>query len=218
MRRSMLACRPRVEGDREDEILEGVLQVLTDIGYDKLSFDTIATHVRASKATLYRKWPTKVDLVISALDQLAICPLGGSEVPDSGSLIGDLEQLTCSDPEWTRRLPGIVRAIVPALHRDPDLTLAFNEHFMKPRQQLMITVLERAKVRGEIGNDADLGLLSQIVPALMIHHTMISGNGPDSEQMRTIITGVLLPACLATTESPNEMATASSAARRDNDV
>lgn len=210
MRRSMLACRPRVEGDREGEILEGVLQVLVDIGYDKLSFDTVATHVRASKATLYRKWPTKVDLVISALDQMDVCPLGGSSAPDSGSLAGDLEQLTCSDPEWTRRLPGYVRAIVPALHRDPELTIAFNEHFLRPRQELMTTVLQRAQRRGEIGKDADLALLSQILPALMIHHTMIAGNGPDSDQVRQVITGVLLPACLATT-------TTTSVARTDND-
>ena len=60
-------ARPRVEGDREQEILDATLEVLGDVGYDRLTMDAVATRAKASKATLYRRWNGKVSLVIDAL-------------------------------------------------------------------------------------------------------------------------------------------------------
>ena len=51
--------RPRVEGEREMEILKAALEVLADVGYDRLTMDAVATRAKASKATLYRRWKTK---------------------------------------------------------------------------------------------------------------------------------------------------------------
>ena len=61
------AVRPRVEGDREQEILNATLEVLADVGYDRLTMDAVAARAHASKATLYRRWNSKVGLVIDAL-------------------------------------------------------------------------------------------------------------------------------------------------------
>ncbi len=59
--------RPRVEGDREQQILDATLEVLADVGYDRLTMDAVAALAKASKATLYRRWNNKVSLVIEAL-------------------------------------------------------------------------------------------------------------------------------------------------------
>lgn len=190
--------RPRIEGDREGAIFAGVVRLLVEVGYDKLTFDMVAAEVKAGKATLYRRWPTKVELVIAALDQIAVCPTSSPELLDTGSLEGDLDQLVCADPEWTQLLPGIVRGIVPALHRDAELTAAFDVHFMQPRQGLLREVLHRAQARGEIGKDADLEQLSRILPALAVYHAMVTGSGPDTVAARSAIDDVLLPACRAT--------------------
>ena len=55
--------RPRVEGDREQEILDATLEVLAEVGYDRLTMDAVAAKAKASKATLYRRWTNKVSLV-----------------------------------------------------------------------------------------------------------------------------------------------------------
>ena len=55
--------RPRVEGEREVEIFEAVVRLVADNGYDKLTYDAVASDAHASKATLYRKWPPKAALV-----------------------------------------------------------------------------------------------------------------------------------------------------------
>ena len=83
--------RPRVEGEREAEILDATLQVLVDVGYDRLTMDAVAAARRASKATLYRRWNAKVSLVIDALLATKEAPV----VPDTGSLRGDLRAMFC---------------------------------------------------------------------------------------------------------------------------
>ena len=59
--------RPRIEGDREAEILEATLELLASAGYDRLTMDAVAAAAKASKATLYRRWSTKAELVIDAI-------------------------------------------------------------------------------------------------------------------------------------------------------
>src|SRR6187402_2003408 len=83
--------RPRIEGDREQEILVAALQVLADVGYDRLTMDAVAAKAKASKATLYRRWTNKVSLVIEAL-QHSKAP---QDVPDTGSLREDLRLAFC---------------------------------------------------------------------------------------------------------------------------
>ena len=56
-----------MEGDREQEILDAALEVLAEVGYDRLTMDAVATRAKASKATLYRRWTNKLTLVIDAL-------------------------------------------------------------------------------------------------------------------------------------------------------
>ena len=87
--------RPRVEGDRELEIFEATLEVLADVGYDRLTMDAVAARAKASKATLYRRWTNKVSLVIEALQHSK----GPTEVPDTGSLREDLRGLMCAEAQ-----------------------------------------------------------------------------------------------------------------------
>ena len=88
------ASRPRVAGDREQELLAAAIDVLREVGYDRLTFDAVAAAARASKATLYRKWPHKQELVIDALALFMGCP--AEEDPDTGSLRGDLIAQACA--------------------------------------------------------------------------------------------------------------------------
>ena len=59
--------RPRVEGERELQILEATLEVLDEVGYDLLTMDAVASRAKASKATLYRRWKGKPELVVAAI-------------------------------------------------------------------------------------------------------------------------------------------------------
>ena len=85
------SVRPRVEGERELEILDATLEVLADVGYDRLTMDAVAARAKASKATLYRRWNDKASLVVDAL----LVVKHTAETPDTGTLRGDLIASFC---------------------------------------------------------------------------------------------------------------------------
>lgn len=193
-----VGSKPRVEGDREAEILEGVIASLIELGYDRMTFDAVAGKVRASKATLYRKWPTKADLVVSALEHLKT--QGGEDpngLPDTGSLAGDLTFHFCDDQEFNEKSTLLFGAVVSAIHRDAELTAVFNERFMKPRMAQLREVVVRAQQRGEVGPDADVDQLAGILPAAIAFRVMTTGGCPDEPFITSIIEQVMLPACRA---------------------
>ncbi|RNI23217.1 TetR/AcrR family transcriptional regulator [Flexivirga caeni] len=195
---SEAGSKPRVSGDREAEILEGVLDLLTEVGYDKLTFDAVAGRVRASKATLYRKWPSKAELVVSAVEQLkSTAQPAMGELPDTGSLEGDLTSQFCSDPDYSEKITQVMNAVTSAIHRDPELTTVLSDRFITPQTERLLEVMRRAQQRGEVGPDADLDLLVSMVPAAITYRVMAQGCMPDPAYIAKVIEDVLLPACRA---------------------
>jgi AcrR family transcriptional regulator len=185
--------RPRVEGGREEEILDATVAVVAELGYDRLTMDAVATAAKASKATLYRRWTTKAELVIDAISRAKGCPM--PENVDTGSLRGDLVAMACGDGGFTDELPmSVIAGLLTALHRDPELQNAFRERFLAPRQHVVNKVYERAVRRGEIGEGVDVALLSVTLPAVIIHHAYILGVEPSHELILRVIDNVILPA------------------------
>jgi AcrR family transcriptional regulator len=191
------ASRPRVAGDREQELLAAAIDVLREVGYDRLTFDAVAAAARASKATLYRKWPHKQELVIDALALFMGCP--AEEDPDTGSLRGDLIAQACAvgglDDEAVMQTWS---ALLPVIHREPEMARGIHERFVAPKLEAARAVFENARRRGEVGTDADLDTLAMILPALSIHETLLSGRRPGPDRIAVFVDTVVLPACAAT--------------------
>ena len=189
--------RPRVSGEREQELLHAAINVLREVGYDRLTFDAVAAAARASKATLYRKWPHKSDLVIDALALFIGCP--ADKNPDTGSLRGDLLAQACAvgglDDEVVMQTWS---ALLPVIHREPEMARRIHERFVAPKIEAARAVFENSRRRGEIGPDADLDTLVMILPALSIHETLLSGTRPGPDRIADFVDTVVLPACAAT--------------------
>ena len=193
--------RPRVSGEREQELLEAAIDVLRDVGYDRLTFDAVAAAARASKATLYRRWPHKSDLVIDALALFIGCP--ADQDPDTGSLRGDLIAQACAvgglDDEAVMQTWS---ALLPVIHREPEMARGIHERFIAPKLMAARAVSENARRRGEVGPDADLDTLVMILPAMSIHETLLSGKRPGPDRIADFVDTVVLPACAATVTAP----------------
>jgi AcrR family transcriptional regulator len=186
--------RPRVEGNREEEILDATVEVVAELGYDRLTMDAVATAAKASKATLYRRWSTKAELVVDAISRAkGACPM--PDDVDTGSLRGDLMEMSCMDGGFTSEMPmSVMAGLLTALHRDADLQTAFRERFVAPRIAVVNEIYNRAVQRGEIAADLDIELLSRTLPAVIIHHAFVLGIEPTDELVIRIIDHVILPA------------------------
>lgn len=185
--------RPRIEGDRETEILEATIEVLVDVGYDRLTMDAVAHRARASKATLYRRWNSKLRLVMDALLSMKTAP----ETPDTGSLRGDLLSLMCGQGGVTdHEAVGTFGAVLTAIVRDPEFADAFRAEFVGPKIAASREIWERARDRGEVSPDLDLDLFEPALAGILLHRVFLIGEQPTEELISRVVDQIILPAAL----------------------
>jgi AcrR family transcriptional regulator len=185
------ALRPRVEGDREQEILDAALEVLADVGYDRLTMDAVAQRAKASKATLYRRWNSKAKLVVEALAHTKPAPA----IPDTGSLRGDLLGAFCgmgglTDHDTTATLG----AVLTAVSTDREFAAEFREQVVAPKARVSRVVFERARDRGELRDDIDLDIVVPALAGIVLHRVFIFGEQPDASLVERTIDQIILPA------------------------
>jgi AcrR family transcriptional regulator len=191
--------RPRIEGDREQQILDATLEVLAEVGYDRLTMDAVAAKAKASKATLYRRWNNKVSLVIEALQHSK----GFTEAPDTGSLRGDLQSVFCGmgglvDPNTVATFASVLTAIA----RDADFAKAFREQVVAPKVAASRTIWERAAERGELREGVDLALLEPALAGIVLHRVFVMGELPDADLITRVIDQIILPAATCDPANP----------------
>ncbi|GAA2152520.1 TetR/AcrR family transcriptional regulator [Nocardioides koreensis] len=186
-----VVSRPRVEGDREQQILDATLEVLADVGYDRLTMDAVATRAKASKATLYRRWNGKVSLVIDALLSAKSTPA----LPDTGTLRGDLIASFCGMGGLTdEQSVATFASVITAITRDQDFAEAFRREVIGPKAQISRTVFERARDRGELAPDVDIDLLAPALAGIVLHRVYLMGELPDEALITRVIDQIILPA------------------------
>lgn len=184
-------ARPRVEGDREQEILDATLEVLADLGYDRLTMDSVATAARASKATLYRRWSSKASLVIDALASQK-APM---TIPDTGSLRDDLTQTFCGHGGLTdQRQTAVFASVITAISRDSEFAEAFRRDFIAPKAAIGLTIFQRAQARGEIGPEVDIDLLAPALAGIVLHRLFLMGEQPTPDLITRVVDQIILPA------------------------
>ncbi len=184
-------ARPRVEGDREQEILDATLTVLAESGYDRLTMDAVATEAKASKATLYRRWTSKSQLVVDAVCSHKEHP----PTPDTGTLRGDLLAAHCGmgglgDPRAT----AVQAAVVTAMARDEEFAATYRREFLGPKQAASRVIFDRAVARGEIRDDLDLDLLAPALPGIVLHRVFLLGDAATPDLVARVIDQIILPA------------------------
>ena len=184
--------RPRVEGEREDEILDACVDLLLEVGYDRLTLDAVAKKARASKATLYRRWESKGSLVVDALVRAKSAPEIGDH--DTGSLRGDLLSTFCGNQGINESATQVMGAVITALATDPEFAAYFREKFIAPKVAVTQAIYGRAIARGEVGPDLDLELIGPALAGILMHRAFVLGEAPDDATITRVVDNVILPA------------------------
>jgi AcrR family transcriptional regulator len=183
---------------RDADILQAAIDVLAETGYDGMTIEMVATRAKAGKATVYRRWASKSDLVIDAVACMKAAPGPGStaELPDTGTLRGDLVAMirphSIQDNEKKLK---VMAGIVSLLADSPELAAAVNTAIVQPRVDVNRRLLQRAIDRGEIPADIAIDDLALISPSMVAYRTIIMKQPVDREFLLALIDGVVLPAC-----------------------
>lgn len=187
--------RSRITPEREAELYEAVLDLLREVGYDALTMDAVAARTRSSKATLYRQWGGKADLVARAVRHSKPGGVGLGDI-DTGSLRGDLHALTArSDDCEMEQSSALMRGLAMAVHGNPDLLKAFREHLIEPEMAEFRRVVQRAIDRGEVRADNPaIEFMMHMMIGGFAARTMIDEKPPTQAFLLSYIDAVVLPA------------------------
>lgn len=188
-----VARRPgrRRDESRDDVILEATRQLLAERGYEGTTMDAVAERACAGKATVYRRWPSKVQLIVDSLLCSANQITTLDDVPDTGSLRGDL--LAVSTVRRRSDTDDLMAGLMRVVSEEPELAAVFKEQFVRARVALMRGLLVRAQERGEVSHDLDLDMVAAVAPAMISYHKTVEGKHPDAEFVTRMVDSVILP-------------------------
>jgi len=180
---------------RDPEILDATLDVLAETGYDGMTIDQVAARAKAGKATLYRRWPSKAELVIDAVACMKREALSPDALPDTGTLRGDLvAMIKPPSIEDAERKLRIMTGVVSMLSKQPHLREAVQAAMVEPRAAANRFLLQRAIRRGEIRPDCDVDTLALLSASMVCYRTLIQQLPVDREFLLVVIDEILLPA------------------------
>jgi len=190
------AARPGRKRDhtRDAVILESTLAVLAELGYEGMTIDLVAAHAGMARATVYRRWPTKVDLVVDAVTRLSQGDADVAQLPDTGTLRGDLLAMIrpFDDAQQQVRIQAMV-SLVAVARSDHRLAEIAKDAGIGPWIHASRVLIQRAVDRGEYPPPADPDTLAEVIPMLCVSRAL--QRLPITREFSIgLIDGVILPA------------------------
>jgi AcrR family transcriptional regulator len=146
-----------LQEDVTEAIAGALFEELAAVGYGRLSIEAVAKRAGVGKTAVYRRWPSKKEMVVALVSQVAVAAI---DVPDTGSLRGDVKgYLANASAALTHPLAStIIPDLLAELGRSDELGEAFSIALRDPRRDKAAELLRRAVTRGELAEDTDFEL------------------------------------------------------------
>lgn len=195
-----LPSRPRSRAGRKRDpgrdqvILDAALAVLAEHGYDGMTIDLVAVRAGSARATVYRRWATKDDLVLAAVARMSHDDVNLEELPDTGTLRGDMVAmiLPLSDEEQQVRIQAMA-ALLSLSRTDGRLAQAATGAGIGPWIEVNRILMQRAVDRGEFPPPSDLDTLAELIPMMCVSRA-VQRLPITREFSLGLIDGVIIPA------------------------
>lgn len=185
--------RPR-DASRDAAITSAALEVLAEHGYERMTMDQVARRAGAGKATLYRRWPSKAELVAQAISQFDRVPTL-DELPDTGSLRGDLLALIRPQTQDdARRSLAAASGLASLLSAEPALADAASAALVEPFVASQLLLMRRAIDRGEVDPDIDVDTIALVTPSMTAFRLVLQREPIDVGLVAHLVDTVVLPA------------------------
>jgi AcrR family transcriptional regulator len=178
---------------RDGVILDAALTVLAEQGYEGMTIDMVAVEAGMARATVYRRWVTKADLVLEAVSRMSHSDVGLAQLPDTGTLRGDMTAmiLPLDDRQQQIRIQAMA-GLLSLAKADQRLAEAATGAGIGPWIEASRILMQRAVDRGEYP-PADIGTLAEIIPMMCVSRA-VQRLPITREFSLALIDGVIIPA------------------------
>ena len=183
------AGRPR-SAEADTAILEAATELFCELGYDALSVEAVAARAGVSKTTIYRRYPTKVDLVLAASLHMGS---GKPPVVETGVLRTDLLAVARSYHRMLTESP-VGRAIpmmIAARSQNPELARAHDE-FVAQRRATTIAAIGRAVDRGDLPAGTDPAMVSDLLTGPIFLRVFVTGQPITDGYLEQLVDSLLI--------------------------
>jgi AcrR family transcriptional regulator len=170
-------------------ILRATIELLSEVGYVRLTVAAVARRAGVSKTALYRRWSQKSQLVVEAM----VTQMQPGKDNDSGSASDDLLALTeqmirlLTLTPFGRVLPGLVAEMAA----DPALATSYRDLIIKPNQRQWRTVVERGIASGELSPETEVDVVLNTIVGPLYFCLLITGDPIDPGYARAAVDLVL---------------------------
>jgi AcrR family transcriptional regulator len=159
-------------------VLEATLAVLDEVGYGRLALEEVARRAGTTKPAIYRRWPTRQQLVLAAL----ALRLGGPQAPDTSCTLCDIDEcLKVFVSSFKQIRPAILGPLLADCVGDRDLRDAFMTTLFEPPRAAVKQTLDRAHARGDLRDDVDRDLVLDLIGSL-VHYRALFRHAPMSDE------------------------------------
>ena len=175
----------------EKAISDAVLAELAEVGFGRLTFESVAERAGTGKSPLYRRWPDTVSLVIDTLEKLGADPAGYRR---TGVLRDDVIGLTV---HMTKTLHGVkgeaFRSLLGEAHRYPPLLARFMSQVLDPLFETLTDLLHDAARRGEVPPERLTPVVLEVLHALIVKRALLDTHSPTKKDITEMVDQALLP-------------------------
>lgn len=187
----------------EGALLDAAWAELQEAGYPSLTMEAVAERAGTSRAVLYRRWRNRAEMIVSAMRRHQ--PMLSGEVPDTGSLRGDvLALLTRVSARLTELGPETLYGILGDYFADTESVAAFQDQVLHIGAGVMATILKHAEERGEVRQGISPRVTS--LPTDLFRHELLIRRTPPSRRVITeIVDDVFLPLVQRDVEHASEL-------------
>jgi AcrR family transcriptional regulator len=192
-----LLGRPRDERI-DTEVVSAVLNTLKEDGYRAVTIDGVARQIGRARTSLYRRWPSKRNLVAYAV----VSEMGDNPAADTGSVRGDLEAAVKTlQNAFAGPLGRALAGLVADMAQDTALATTIRQQVLAARRQSMREALERAQARGEARAGLDVELVLDMLTGPFYYRTLF-GHAPVTPKMTRLVVDYILQ--LVAPEGPSK--------------
>jgi len=191
-RQSEPANRPRPPGRPRSEvahraILEAARQLLTEEGFTRLRLEHVAARARVGKNTIYRRWPSKEDLTLELLlelarPHLAIANVGNTRAELLAAIENPIRAITQSP------FGPVIRAMMSQIAGNPAIGDPFRSAVVAARRAEIARVIERGVGRGDLRADADVSVATELLAGPVYFRLVFGGSLDDDLAIRVVDT------------------------------
>ena len=169
-------------------VLEATLAVLDESGYGRLTLDEVARRAGTTKPAIYRRWPTRQQLVLAALGMR----LGSARAPDTGCTLCDVDECLKVFVKVFRRItPEVLGPLLADCTNDPELQRAFMTTLFDPPRAAVKETLNRAHERGDLRTPVDRDLIVDLLGSLVYYRALFRHASTSNKEIERAVTALM---------------------------